>query len=124
MADQAEVGNCSWLRMFDWAYVGVDFELPGNGGQDCVNFLSPTQRLVESGLASLLAIFIIVKAYPRLTLPAARRRNLTEGEASGKRLLLVLMCLTFGCEVGFKFATRQMIWIFNPCHIATAVQVM
>ncbi|XP_076453972.1 transmembrane protein 164-like isoform X2 [Babylonia areolata] len=115
--------NTTLLKMFDWAYIGVDFDLPGNGGADCVNFISPTQRLAESVLASLLALFIIYKAYPCLTLPASQRRKLTEGEASGKRFLLVLMCLTWGCELGFKFATRQMIWIFNPCHIATAVQI-
>ncbi|KAL8600009.1 hypothetical protein ACOMHN_057778 [Nucella lapillus] len=119
----ADGRNGTTVGMFDWAYVGVDFDLPGNGGAECVSFLSPTQRLVESGISSLLALFIICKVYPHLTLPSSQRRALTEGESSGKRLLLVLMCLTWGCELGFKFATRQMIWIFNPCHIATAVQI-
>ncbi|XP_070173919.1 transmembrane protein 164-like isoform X2 [Littorina saxatilis] len=126
MAEDANLHNTSnsyWYDLFSWAYAGVDFTLPGNGGSECVNFLSPQQRLVESGLASLLAFFICYKAYPRLTLPATKLKSLTEGEAAGKRLLLVLMCLTWGCELGFKLATRQMIWIFNPCHVATAVQI-
>ncbi|RUS91075.1 hypothetical protein EGW08_001203 [Elysia chlorotica] len=44
-------------------------------------------------------------------------------EPIGKRILLLLMCLTFGIELGFKFATRQMIWIGNPCHLATMMQI-
>ena len=123
MAEDADLQNSTWYRLFSWAYAGVDFTLSGNGGKECVNFLSPMQRLVESLFASFLAMVIIYKAYPRLTLPDTERGPMTEGEASGKRMLLVLMCLTWGCELGFKFATRQMIWIFNPCHIATAVQV-
>ena len=123
MAEDADLHNSTLYRLFSWAYVGVDFTLPGNGGKECVNFLSPLQRLVESAFASFLALFIIYKAYPKLTLPATQRGPMTEAEASGKRMLLVVMCLTWGCELGFKFATRQMIWIFNPCHIATAVQV-
>ncbi|KAK7489316.1 hypothetical protein BaRGS_00019424 [Batillaria attramentaria] len=116
-------GNSTWIDMFGWTYLGVDFTLPGNGGRECVDFLSPRQRLLESLVASLFAAFIVWLAYPRLTLPATEPKVLTEKETSGKRLLLVLMCLTWGCELGFKFATRQMIWIFNPCHIATAVQI-
>lgn len=116
-------GNSTWTEMFGWTYLGVDFTLPGNGGKECLDFLSRRQRLLESVAACLFALFIMSVAYPRLTLPASAPKSLTERESSGKRLLLVLMCLTWGCELGFKFATRQMIWIFNPCHIATAVQI-
>lgn len=115
--------NSSWSHVLDWTYAGVDYSLPGNGGEDCARFLSPTQRLLESMLATLLGLLTMRLAYPKLTLPATKVRVLTEKETTWKRILLVLMCLTWGCELGFKFATRQMIWIFNPCHIATAVQV-
>ncbi|XP_025078536.1 transmembrane protein 164-like isoform X1 [Pomacea canaliculata] len=115
--------NSSWSHVLDWTYAGVDYSLPGNGGEDCARFLSPTQRLLESMLATLLGLLTMRLAYPKLTLPATKVRVLTEKETTWKRILLVLMCLTWGCELGFKFATRQMIWIFNPCHIATAVQI-
>ncbi|CAL1535852.1 unnamed protein product [Lymnaea stagnalis] len=109
---------------FDWAYKGVDHSFPGNGGLECRDFLSISQRCWESLGASVVALLALIVAYPRLQLPrpcscAYRRKP----EPLGKRLLLLLMCLTFGIELGFKLATRQMIWIGNPCHLATMMQI-
>ena len=33
------------------------------------------------------------------------------------------MSLMLGAEIGFKLATRQLIYILNPCHVTTAFQV-
>lgn len=115
---------------FDWAYKGVDHSYPGNGGLECRDFLSLTQRCWESGIASLVAAAMLFYAVPRLRLPRHPACGYypsspggVGGDTLGKRLLLLLMCLTFGIELGFKLATRQMIWIGNPCHVTTMLQV-
>ncbi|WAR28421.1 TM164-like protein [Mya arenaria] len=108
--------------MFEWAYVGVDHTLPGNGGQECVDFIPTWQKIAESTLACLFAACCFKFAYKRVTLPAKVISSDKAGDC-GKRILLVVMCLTFGIELGFKLATRQFIWIFNPCHITSMIQI-
>ncbi|XP_050389354.1 transmembrane protein 164 [Patella vulgata] len=109
---------------FDFVLAGVDFNLPGNGGKECSEFLSLTQRLIESGLSCLFAVYLFWCTYSKLKLPPLREDALNrEMDYWGKRVMLLCMCLTFGIELGFKFATRQMIWIFNPCHVASIVQI-
>ncbi|XP_045200551.2 transmembrane protein 164-like [Mercenaria mercenaria] len=108
--------------MFEWAYAGVDHTLPGNGGQECVDFIPLWQRVAESGLACLFAACCIKYAYKHITLPD-KIPPLENKDLCGKRILLVSMCLTFGIELGFKLATRQFIWIFNPCHVTSMIQI-
>ena len=106
---------------FGWSYTGVNFDLAGNGGDECQGFLSVQQRIIESVVTSIISGIVVVITLFRLTLP-----NITvkpNRDYCGKRILLVIMCLTFGIELGFKFATQQMIYLLNPCHIATMMQV-
>ena len=118
------IGQYREAAMFEWAYVGVDHTLPGNGGQECVDFIPLWQRFAESGISCLFAACCLKFAYKRVTLPEKIPTALPDkGVDCGKRLLLVLMCLTFGIELGFKLATRQFIWIFNPCHVTSMIQV-
>lgn len=106
----------------DVLYGGVDFTLPGNGGKECTEFLPLGQRVVETVVYELFTILVFWKMLGKVSvpedLPAYR-----EGSGVGKRLLLVVHCLVFGIEIGFKFATKQVIFLLNPCHVITAIQV-
>jgi TMEM164 family len=109
-----------------WMYAGVNNSLAGNGGQECIASVPPLQRLAETVAFTALGLAEMYVAYPRLQLPSVESSSpsvLAASNRTGRNLLLAVMCLTFGIELGFKFATRQMIWILNPCHITTAIQV-
>ena len=100
---------------------GIDFQLPGNGGQECVNFLSYKQRILESVVGFAVSCLCIFLGYRNLVLPEPSK--IVRKDRGGRRLLLIVLCLVFGVEIGFKFATRSLIFLLNPCHVTTAIQV-
>ncbi|XP_055499475.1 transmembrane protein 164 isoform X2 [Leucoraja erinacea] len=109
--------------LLDWAYGGVDSRLAGNGGAECVAFLPQSQRWLESLVFVTLSLLEMALAIGKI-----RRQGLSvdlhkQDESLGKNLLLVALCLTFGVEVGFKFATKTLIFLLNPCHVVTMLQI-
>ena len=104
-----------------WAYGGIDPTIPGNGGEHCANFINLPQKLLETLIALTYCYYLIRWGYKNLAVPEAS--PYVRADRGGKRLLLIIMCLTFGIEIGFKFATQSAIYLFNPCHVTTAIQV-
>ena len=124
-------GPIPWheLRLMHWLtrmkfpsfMSGVDPKVPGNGGPDCAAYLSLTQRLVETVIFTLVGIGYTWWSYNRIRLP--HKYAYIRKDRGGKRALLVIMSLVWGIEIGFKFSSRTLIYLLNPCHITTAIQV-
>lgn len=115
----------NWCELVSWTYSGINYSLAGNGGPECSAMIPGTQRIAETVFVVVMSFLEVWLAYPHLKLPDPLplcTDHVTDG-GFGRRILLVIMCLTFGIELGFKFASRQMIWILNPCHIVTMMQI-
>ncbi|KXJ09724.1 transmembrane protein 164 [Exaiptasia diaphana] len=111
-----------WSYISDITYGGVNHSLPGNGGRECVEFLPPWQRLTETICYVAFAFLIFLRTLPKCRIPD-KLPCYRVGTDFGKRFLLILLCLVFGIEVGFKVVTRQVIYLLNPCHVLSMVQI-
>jgi len=109
-----------WLL---WTYSGVDHKIPGNGGDECLALIPNTQKAVETVVLTVIAVVQICYVWPRLRVTNTSPPVNNHSDTIGRRVLLMIMCLTFGAEIGFKLASRQMIWILNQCHVVTMIQI-
>ncbi|XP_055035857.1 transmembrane protein 164 [Misgurnus anguillicaudatus] len=129
---QYEKRNMSRYNIYsllDWIYGGVDPKFEGNGGPECAAFISPQQRIIESLIIVFISVIEVLVAIRKINVPKELREVSKDGRRSredslGKNLLLVALCMTFGVEVGFKFATKTVIYLLNPCHVVTMVQII
>ncbi|KAG1692301.1 Transmembrane protein 164 [Nymphon striatum] len=131
--EQAGVFLCKLLMMTllsryrlenlkDWLIGGVDSSIAGNGGEECVAYLGIRRRIIETLFGVSIGLLYIYMGWSKLKVPALPK--VVREDRGGKRALTVLMCLTFGLEVGFKFSSKTLIYLLNPCHIITMIQVV
>lgn len=107
----------------DWVCGGVDPVLEGNGGPECVQFLPPVQRALETLLIAFIAFLEMALTWPHLKVPSVTEYDIAGSDRLMKKVLLVILCLTFGVEIGLKFASRTIIYLLNPCHMLSIVQI-
>uniref|UniRef100_A0A2A4K0N5 Transmembrane protein 164 n=1 Tax=Heliothis virescens TaxID=7102 RepID=A0A2A4K0N5_HELVI len=107
--------------MFEWAYSGANKAVPRNVGPECAFFLTTKRQIIETLIVVALCVYISIKTFPRLCIP--QDTNYVKSDRGGKRLLLILLSLLWGMEIGFKFASRTVIYLLNPCHVTTLIQI-
>ncbi|KYM86671.1 hypothetical protein ALC53_03821 [Atta colombica] len=107
--------------MFQWAYGGVNGSIPRNVGPECASYLTLKRRIIETLFISVFIISCIIWGLKRITLP--KKLAYVGQDRVGRRVLLIMMSLVLGMEIGFKFTSRTVIYLLNPCHITTALQL-
>jgi len=105
-----------------WLSGGVPFHIPGNGGPDCVQFLSTQQKVVETMVFTMLSVMLFIWSYMSL-IPLDIVDPHVLPSRTGKRSLLGLFGVVFGMQIGFKLSSRQLIWLLNPCHMLSFIQL-
>ena len=128
MATDWAFQNFLYLRSL--LYDGIDHSIPGNGGMECYNFLTLNQRLADTVSYLIFLCFGLVpvvwrkmKAPKDSDLLKSRELLPANSWRHGKKILLIVLCLTFGIELGYKLSTKQLLYLLNPCHIITSLQV-
>lgn len=105
-----------------WAYDGVNASIPRNTGPECANYLSTTRHIIEGIIILPLSAYILKHGMSKLP-PLHINYNGTDRTKCGKQLLLIAMTFLLGLEMGFKLCTRTAIFILNPCHVTSMLQV-
>lgn len=105
-----------------WAYDGVNGSIPRNTGPECVEYLSTKRHIIESAVMIPLAIVIFKSGLARLP-PIRFNYESSDRIVALRQLLLITMSALLGLEMGFKLCTRTAIYILNPCHVTSMLQV-
>lgn len=109
--------------MFDLIiYNNINTSIPHDVGKNCAYHLIPFhQWLLEIVGVSILIICSLIYTFNNVTLP--KKIKYDSQERTGKKIILLLMAVFFGYEIGYKFSTDTVVHILSLCHVATAIQV-
>ncbi|TPP65563.1 Transmembrane protein [Fasciola gigantica] len=107
--------------MLEWAYIGVNTSVPAAGGIECTGYLPLKRRIYETLLITSVFSYFAFWSWRKLLLPSGVCSR--QPSPSLIRTLLFLHSFIFGIEIGFKLASQSLIWILNPCHVLTMIQL-
>lgn len=106
---------------------GIDFNLPGNGGPECLSHTSVSNRALESIVAIMTCTTTLIaglKGHMRPSITNKANDIWKSGQGSIFRMwLLYSMLITWVTEAGYKLITRQFIFVVNPCHLLCLVHL-
>lgn len=105
-----------------WAYDGVNASIPRNTGPECSEYLSITRHWIEGILVCLICILTLKWAVQNVK-PLKINYSTLHTITAGRQFLQLAMTFTLGMELGFKLSQRSVIYILNPCHITSIIQV-
>ena len=108
--------------MLEFTYRGVNLSVPSSGGPECANYLPTQRRTWETVLGITFACVLLRFGWSNLY-PIMKPSSTQWRDRLGRNILLVSMCLVIGCEIGFKLQAQTTIFLLNPCHVTTAIQV-
>jgi len=106
----------------DWLANGVNHSHPDFGGPGCYTFRSSSQWVAETIGALVLTLPLAVWALKRNN-ASAQCFVVPESPSSWRQAGLVAHTLILGLAIGYKFSTRTLIYLLQPCHMVTAIQV-
>ena len=101
---------------------GVDFELAGNGGPECYDYLSETQRIYETFLGLTIIVLALGLGQKLHVSKSVQSKSWTPSII--RRILSVSMSFCIGMEFTYKLCTQQLLFIINPCHCLCFLQIL
>ncbi|VDO88912.1 unnamed protein product [Heligmosomoides polygyrus] len=104
---------------WDLATGGVNHSIKGNGGEDCIAYLPTWQILCETAIFVPLALRVVFNTLPVLDCSFTSRPK-----QYSRYAILTIYSLIFGAELAFKMISRTAIFLLNPCHITTIMQLL
>lgn len=108
--------------MLDFTFKGVNLSVPSTGGPECANYLPMQRRAWETVFGLIFAVLLLWVGWKNLY-PVLKPSPSQWRDRLGRNILLLSMCLVIGCEIGFKLQAQSTIFLLNPCHVTTAIQI-
>ncbi len=114
-----------WTELEDVWAAGVDFNMTSLGGAACLEQSTPAWRLMDTaaGLAASAASLWLGWDCLRREVVESGRGFTPPPISQGRIRLLAALCLVFGIEVGYKFASQSLLFLLFPCHAITMVSL-
>lgn len=113
-----------WDAVSDVLVGGVNFTSVSLGGEECRDHVTSEKRtlITAIGLVLTCVFFWLGKDCLEQTNPNGDKLALA-GPSSARTKLSILLALVFGVQLGFKLATRTLIYVLYPCQVVTVVWI-